>query len=116
MDRSDVLTLIRQNISKGADGIQKQQDESKRQVFCNVSSVSGTEWLEAGRNGIKPEYRFTVFAPDYAGETVCEYNGSRYSVYRTYQGKTTHWNCMSKRKAVYSHEPYERQRQLRTGG
>ena len=87
MDRSDVLILIRQSISKGADGIQKQQDESKRQVFCNVSSVSGTEWLEAGRNRIKPEYRFTVFAPDYAGETVCEYNGIRYSVYRTYQGK-----------------------------
>ena len=86
MDRSDVLTLIRQSISKGADGIQKQQDESKRQVFCNVSSVSGTE------------YRFTVFAPDYAGETVCEYGGSRYSVYRTYQGKNDTLELYVKKK------------------
>ena len=110
MDRSDVLTLIRQNISKGADGIQKQQDESKRQVFCNVSSVSGTEWLEAGRNTGSPYSRRTMPAKQSVSTTAAATACTEHI-----RAKTTHWNCMSKRKAVYSHEPYERQRQLRTG-
>lgn len=87
MDRSDVLTLIEQKYNNGADGVQKQQEETSRQVYCNVSSISGKEWMEAGRSGIKPTYRFTLFEPDYNGEMICEYHGKRYVVYRLYRSK-----------------------------
>lgn len=56
-------------------------------VYCNVSSVTGSEWFEGGRNGLNPQYRFTMFAPDYEGEEVLEYNGERYAIYRTYVGQ-----------------------------
>lgn len=41
--------------------------------------------FEAGRNGLNPEWRFNVFAGDYQGETVVEYHGATYSIYRTYE-------------------------------
>lgn len=53
-------------------------------VFCQVSSVSQTEFYQGGRNGLNPEYRFTVFQGDYHNEIFCEYNGKGYAIYRTF--------------------------------
>lgn len=61
--------------------------EISRTLFCAVSSVSASEFLAAGAAGLKPEYRITIFAPDYAGETIAELDGVRYTVYRTYRGR-----------------------------
>jgi hypothetical protein len=33
---------------------------------------------------LNPEYVFTVFFADYEDETVCEFHGKRYAIYRTY--------------------------------
>ena len=60
----------------------------KRLVYANVTSVSSAEFFEGGRNGLNPEYRMIMFAPDYEGEEVVEYNGTRYTVYRTYQSRS----------------------------
>ena len=98
MDRSEILTLIDIQYVTGDDGIQKGQSETKRNVYCNVSSISGTEWMDAGRNGIKPEYRFTMFEPDYNGEMICEYKGVRYAVYRLYRGRNETLELYVKRK------------------
>jgi hypothetical protein len=49
-----------------------------------VGSITQSEFYEGGRNGLNPEYRFTVFFADYEDETIIEYKGKRYSVYRTY--------------------------------
>ena len=62
--------------------------ETKRMVYCDVRSVYRSEWFEAGRNGLQPAFVFAMFGPDYEGEKIVEYNGKRYGVYRTYQGKT----------------------------
>jgi putative hydrolase of the HAD superfamily len=37
-----------------------------------------------GRNGLNPQYRFTMFQFDYLGEKIIEYNGVQYTVYRTF--------------------------------
>lgn len=55
--------------------------------MCNVESVTRAEFFEAGRNGLNPEYVFTLFFGDYCGERVVVFNGNRYSVYRVYQAK-----------------------------
>lgn len=55
-----------------------------RQVLGYVSSISASEFFEAGRSGLKPKIRVSMFAPDYQGETTVEVNGVRYGVYRTY--------------------------------
>lgn len=82
--QSDVIQLIKQTQQKDAYGRQVAV-ETKRQVFCQVDSVTRSEWFEGGRNGLNPEYRFTVFAPDYEKEDTAEYNGERYAIYRTHQ-------------------------------
>ena len=61
-------------------------------------SVSRREFYEAGRNGLNPEYMFTVFAGDYNGERVVEYNGARYAVYRTYRTRTDYIEIYAQRE------------------
>lgn len=83
MNRSDVAFLVNTTFEQNELGVQVPQTR-KRKVFVNVSSVSGAEWFEGGRNGLNPQYRFTMFQFDYLGERVIEYNGVKYTVYRTY--------------------------------
>lgn len=87
MDRSTPIYLISE--TKQQNGIKEWQAvETKRKVFANVKSVTSTEFFSAGQIGLSPEFRFTMFGPDYAGERIVEYNGVRYAVYRVYQATT----------------------------
>ena len=83
MDRSNVINLISETHSQDEIG-QFVSAETKRQVFCDVRSVSRAEWFDAGRDGMQPSFVFTMFAPDYNGEKIVEFEGKRYGVYRTY--------------------------------
>lgn len=86
MDRSQVITLV--GVTYETDSIgQKIKVETQRDVFCNISSVSATEYFEGGRNGLNPQYRATMFRYDYNNELVVILNNARYSVYRTYIGR-----------------------------
>ena len=87
MDRSNILTLIATSHQQDANGVW-QVTEQRRDIFCDVMSVTRLEFFEGGRNGLNPAYRFDVFGPDYEGETVCEFAGQRYAIYRTYQTRT----------------------------
>ena len=86
MDRSQTIYLISEEYTEDAYGVLK-PTQTRRQVFCNVSSVSASEWFEGGRNGLNPEWRFTMFAYDYQGEEIVEYSGVQYSIYRTYRAR-----------------------------
>ena len=68
-----------------ADGIWRTQAETRREILARLSSVDRGEFFAAGQNGLRPDFRFVVFAGEYAGEKLCEYNGAQYAVYRTYQ-------------------------------
>lgn len=83
MDRSNIISLVEERYKQDDIG-QQIPVETCRDVYCNVSSVSGSEWMEAGRNGIKAEYKVTMYRYDYHGELIAKLNGVRYSVYRTY--------------------------------
>lgn len=87
MDRSDVIKLIGRTFTRDDNGVQ-QATEVPKEVFCQVDSIQRNEFFEAGRNGLNPEYKFTMFFGDYDGEKVVEYNGLRYAVYRQYHGRT----------------------------
>lgn len=79
----DVLILLSSAMGKNDYGV-IEKTYKKHQVFCQVTSISRSEFFEAGRNGLNPEFRFTIFSGDYCGETACEYHGKTYSIYRTY--------------------------------
>ncbi len=79
----DILYLLASEPARNEYGVIT-ETLTKRRVFCRVLSVSRAEFYEAGRNGLNPAYEFIVFAADYCGETVCEFDGQTYSIYRTY--------------------------------
>lgn len=79
----DVLILINDTSARDATGIFR-KSVVRRQVMCQISSISRQEFFEAGRNGLNPEMQFSIFAGDYKGERTCEYHGRGYGIYRTY--------------------------------
>ncbi len=87
MDRSDVCNLVSVFYKQDEYGVRRKVEES-REVFCQVDSVSRSEFFDGGRNGLNPQFRITMFLGDYKDEPIVEYNGKRYAVYRTYHSRT----------------------------
>ncbi len=53
-------------------------------VYAIVSSVTMSEFYQAGMQGFKPEYRMTIWMNEYHREEELVYDGKVYSIYRTY--------------------------------
>lgn len=87
MDRSTPIYLISTVYSQNEYGVLV-PNETERMVYANITSVTGAEWFEGGRNGLNPEFRMRMFAPDYEGEEVLKYDGTYYRIYRTYLART----------------------------
>lgn len=85
---ADVLILIAQAISVDEYG-NEVATETERQVYCEVHSISQTEFYAAANTELNPEYRFDIFFGDYQGEDVCLFGGERYAIYRTYRAGDT---------------------------
>lgn len=98
MDRSNIVTLIKKEYQQNDIGAFASK-ETTRDVYCNVSSVSGVEWMDAGKIGINAQYKITVFEYDYEGEEIAELNGVRYGIYRTYIGKNENLELYLEKKA-----------------
>lgn len=97
MDRSEVLTLIGTTRTQDEYGIWR-ETPAARNVFCQVNSITRSEFFDAGRNGLNPEFMFSMFAGDYEGERTCEYRGQKYSIYRTYLGRNDVIELYAERK------------------
>ena len=92
-----VIKLISSTKTQDENGVWR-ETLSRRQVFCNVSSVTASEFFEGGRNGLNPEFRMTIFAGDYQGETMLEFNGKTYAIYRTYIDRNDNLELYVERK------------------
>ena len=97
MDRSNVINLISTTKEQDENGVWR-ETTNRRMVFCNVSSVTASEFFEGGRNGLNPQFRMVMFFGDYQGETILEYNGATYAVCRTYQRGTDELELYVERK------------------
>ena len=58
--------------------------EHRREVFCEISSVTRAEWVSGGKLGLQPSLTLTMPQVNYGGEKTVEVENRRYSVYRTY--------------------------------
>lgn len=87
MDKSIVFTLLTVERTQDTFG-QWKEEVTRSTVYGQITSVSADEFFAGGQNGYKPEYRITMFAPDYNDEQRCEIDGVEYSIYRTYRGRT----------------------------
>ena len=79
----DVIKLVSSTQTQNQYGVWE-ETYSAREVLCQVKSITRQEFFEGGRNGLNPSFVFTVFAGDYNGELICQYDGNQYGVYRTY--------------------------------
>lgn len=98
MDRSTPIFLISEAKTQNEIG-EWISAETKRQVYANLQSVTASEWFNASQIGLAPEYRFTMFGPDYNGESVVEYNGDRFAIYRVYGAGTDRIELYTQREA-----------------
>lgn len=80
---NDVLLLISETHLSDAIG-NDIATETSREVFCETMSISQSEFLAAGQMGIRPEFKFRVWAHEYNGESKVRYNGKEYDIYRTF--------------------------------
>lgn len=60
-------------------------DDITTTVYAEVNSVGRDEFTAAGQMGIKASYQFKIWLNEYEGQDEVEYNGKRYSIYRTYE-------------------------------
>ena len=81
---TDVLTLVAQTITIDQYG-NEVATEVESTVFCEVDSITQTEFYQAANAELNPEYKFTIFFGDYDGQPIVIYNGVRYAIYRTYR-------------------------------
>lgn len=81
---SDILILISQEITIDDYG-NEEATENKTTVFCEVSSISQSEFYASADTELQPEFRFSIFFGDYDNQDIVEYQGKRYSVYRSYR-------------------------------
>lgn len=82
--RNDVITLVSKTYQNDTYGIER-ETVSTSSIYCDVRSITQTEFYEGAKVGMKPEYRFDVFVWDYDGQPEVIYDGVTYTVYRTYQ-------------------------------
>lgn len=83
MNKSVVIELITETATTNDFGVIETQQTSNS-VYAKVSSVGSNEWFEGGRNGLNPQFRFTMFSHDYNNESILKYNNVKYTIYRTY--------------------------------
>ena len=81
---TDVLTLVAQTITTDQYG-NEVATEVENTVFCEVDSITQSEFYQAANTELNPEYKFTIFFGDYSGQPIVIYNGVRYAIYRTYR-------------------------------
>jgi SPP1 family predicted phage head-tail adaptor len=85
--RANAVDLI--TVSPEAGGVGTEPTETKRTVYCTVKSIGQQEAYLAMGQGLNPELK-VVLAHDfeYEGEGLCELDGVRFEILRTYITET----------------------------
>lgn len=82
----DVAELLTVTVQTDASGTQKPTVAQRRQVYCEVQSVSMRESYKALAIGHNPEVKIVLRDYlDYQSEAFVLFRGSRYKVLRAYQ-------------------------------
>lgn len=103
MNRAITIDLIKKEYTTDSMG-QKISTEKTRTVFATLTSISRAEWTsysQSGRQGLVPAYVATVFMGDYEGESIAEYDGVKYGIYRTYERDDEQVELYLEKKAGY---------------
>ena len=83
---SDKITLFYEDHTPATDeaGFTLPQIGDSVTVFANKKAVGYREFFLAKQAGHTEQMKFDIFAAEYNGQTLAEYEGKRYRVLRTY--------------------------------
>ena len=82
--RADVIGLITENAEK--HGVHDTVTETAREVYCEIRSVTRSEFYNALNAGAQPEVIFKLaLAEDYGRERLISWREKKYRVIRTYE-------------------------------
>lgn len=93
----DTIKLLKTTYEPDKYGVPVPMD-SAVEIFCSRKEITRNEFYNAGRNGFNPSFVFEIFKGDYQGESIIEYNGLTYSVYRTYEPEGDYMELYVERK------------------
>lgn len=83
MNHAYKITLLTSKYTQDAI-VQWVKTVEETDVFGLVSSVTMSEFYQAGMQGFKPDFRITIWMTEYHDEEELVYNDKVYSIYRTY--------------------------------
>ena len=83
MNQAAKIVLLKSEYTQDAIG-QFVRTTKETSVFGYVSSVTMNEFYQAGQQGLKPDFRITIWKNEYDNEEELRYNNVVYTVYRTY--------------------------------
>lgn len=83
-DEITLITEVQPEEKTNENGFDNPVQEEAATVFCNKRSVGQNEYYKAQQAGKQLELKIEIHTADYAGETLVEFEGKRYSVLKTY--------------------------------
>lgn len=83
-DEITLITEVKPEEKTNENGFDNPVQEEAATVFCNKRSVGQNEYYKAQQAGKQLELKIEIHTADYAGETLVEFEGKRYSVLKTY--------------------------------
>ena len=84
MNLAEKIALV--SIEYTQDDLGEWTEELKEtEVFARIESVSMNEFYQAGLQGFKPEYKFTIWMNEYSGQELLKYGEKLFAIYRTYR-------------------------------
>lgn len=86
---SEPLTLIRVTPQRDDVGNWNDSHEVPRDVLCDVASVGRSEFYAAATSDMEPEIVFKLNKYEYDNERLCEYEGQRYRIIKTFKDNST---------------------------
>lgn len=86
---SEPLTLIKTTEQSDDVGNWSGSQETPRVVLCDVESVGRSEFYAAATSDMNPEIVFKLNKYEYENERLCEYEGERYRIIKTYKDNST---------------------------
>ncbi len=85
MTESKILLIPTDERTERGNLIRKPMREKARAVYARVFSVGQSEFYTSAQAGIELEVKFDIWAHEYKGELLVEWNGREYPVIRSYR-------------------------------
>ena len=89
MNRDTLVTLIKRGDYQTDEYGNAYYPEECREVFAQKKSVRQTEFFQAFAVGFKPEIVLEIYDFEYENQELCELDGERFNIYRSYPIKDT---------------------------